>query len=82
MKMQLNKMASSSQHPFNGQGLQRISWYKFKNKKKFQIGIKIGTWNIASLCGRGTEVADELKKRKEDICGLQEIQYIHSPSYP
>ena len=29
----------------------RISGYKFKNKKMTQIGIRLGTWNVGSLCG-------------------------------
>ena len=54
-------MALSPQQPLNGQGVQRISEYKCKN---IQIGIRLGTWNISSLCGRGTEVAEELRKRR------------------
>ena len=53
--MQLNTMVPSPQHPLNGQEVQRISGYKFINKKKSQIGIRLGMWNIGSLCGRGTE---------------------------
>ena len=54
-------MAPSPQPPLNGQGVQRISGYKFKfkNNKKTQIGIRLGTWNVGSLCSRGTEVAEE-----------------------
>ena len=58
--------------PLNGQVVQRISGYKFKN---IQIEIRLGTWNIGNLCCRGTEVAEELRKRKVDICGLQEVQW-------
>ena len=75
IKMQLNKMPCNLQQPLNGQGVQRISGYKFKNKKKTQIKIRLGTWNISSLCGRGTEVAEKLRKKKVDIYGLQEIQW-------
>ena len=50
--------------------------YQFKNKKNTdnQIGIRLGIWNVSSLCSRGTEVAEELKKRKVDICGLQKVR--------
>ena len=70
-------MAPSPQHPLNGKGVQRISGYKFqfKNRKKTQIGIRLGTSNIGCLCDRGTEMAEELKKRKINICGLQEIPW-------
>ena len=65
-------MAPSFQQPLSGQGVQRISAciFKFKNKKKTQIGIRLRTWNISSLCGGVTEVAEILRKRKVDICGL------------
>ena len=64
-------MASSPQQPLNEQGVQRISGYKFKNKKQTHNGIRLGTWNIGSFCGRGTEATEGLRKRKVDICGLQ-----------
>ena len=67
-------MASSPQQPLNGQGVQKISRYKFKNKKTIQIEIRIGTWNIGSLCGKGTKLAEELNKRNVDICGLKEVR--------
>ena len=54
-----------------GKGLQKISGYKFKD---IQIRIRPGTWNIGSLRGRRTEVVEKWKKRKMDICGLQEVQ--------
>ena len=73
MKKQLNKMAPSHQKPLNGQGMQRISRYNFKNKKNTQIGIRYETWNFGSLCGRGTEVTEELRQRKLNICALQEV---------
>ena len=58
-----------------GRGVHRISGYEF-NKEKTQIGIRLGTWNIGSVGSRGTEVAEKLRKRKRkvDICGLQEVQ--------
>ena len=72
IKKQLNKRSSSPQQPLNGQGVQRMSGYKFKNKKKidYQIGIRLETCDVNRLCGRGTELAEELRKRKVDICGL------------
>ena len=65
-------MASSFQQPLNGQWVQRISRYKFKN---IPIEIRLGTWNVGSLCGRGKKVAEKLRKRKIDICVLQEVQW-------
>ena len=70
--MELNKMAFSPKQHLNGQGVQRMSEYKFKTKKR-QIGIRLGTWNISSYYGKGTEVAEKLTKRKVDIYGIQEV---------
>ena len=67
MKTQLNKMLPSPQQPLNGQGVQRISGYKFKNNK---------TDNQMDIIGIRTSVvyvAKELRKSKEGICGLQEV---------
>ena len=55
--------------------MRTISEHEFKNKKKTQVGIRLETWNIGSLCSRGTEVTKELRKRKTDICGLQEVRW-------
>ena len=65
-------MSPSPKQPLSRQGVRRISGYKFKN---IQIGIKPGTWNVGSLCGRGTEVTKELRKIKVGICGLQGVQW-------
>ena len=73
MEQQLNKIAPSLQQPLNMQQGQRISGYKFKNKT--QIEIRLGTWNISSLCGRETKMVEELRKRKVYICGLQEVHW-------
>ena len=39
------------------------------------IGIRFGSWNVSSICGRGTEVGEELRKRKVDVCCLQEVRW-------
>ena len=51
-------MAPISQQPLNGQGVQRISGYKFKN---IQVGIRLGTWNV----GMQWKIW-KLKKKKQD----------------
>ena len=43
-------------------------------KNNNQIEIRLGSGNIGSLCGNGTEVAEKLKKRKVGIHGLQEAK--------
>ena len=37
--------------------------------------IRLGSWNLGSLCGRGVEVCEELRKRKVDVCGIQEVRW-------
>jgi len=39
------------------------------------LGVRVGTWNIRSISGRGTEVREELRKRRMDVCCLQEVRW-------
>ena len=36
-----------------------------------RFGVRVGTWNIGS--GSGTEVCEELRKRRMDVCCLQQV---------
>ena len=36
-----------------------------------RLGVRVGTWNVGSMSGRGTEVCEELRKRRMDVCCLQ-----------
>ena len=38
---------------------------------------RFGSWNVGSrpISGRGTEVYEELRKRKVDVCCLQEVRW-------
>ena len=38
-------------------------------------GIRFGTLNVGSLCGRKTEVCKELRKRRVDVCCMQEVRW-------
>ena len=60
-------MALSPQQLLNGQGVQRTSQFKPERN-----GIRFGTLNVASLCGRKTEMCEELRKRRVDVCCMQE----------
>lgn len=40
-----------------------------------QFGARVGTWNIESMSGRGTEVCEELRKRRMDVCFLQKVRW-------
>ena len=64
---QKNKqMAPSPPQLLNGQGVRRISGCKSKCH-----GIRFGTLNVGSLCGRKTEVCEEPRKRRVDVCCIQ-----------
>ena len=39
------------------------------------LGVRMGTWNVGSMSGRGTEVCEELRKRRMDVCCLQEVRW-------
>lgn len=67
-----NVMAPSPRQPLNGQGVRRISGLGNPNK---WVGVRFGSWNIGSLCGRGTEVTEELRRRMVDVCCLQEVRW-------
>ena len=69
-------MAPSPRQPLSGQGVLRISGFKRnKGKPEKWLGVRLGTWNIGSISGRGTEVCEELRKREVDICCVQEVRW-------
>ena len=37
--------------------------------------MRFGTLNVRSLCGRKTEVCEELRKRTVDVCCMQEVRW-------
>ena len=64
------QVAPSPRQLLNGQGVRRIS--RFKSECH---GIRFGTLNVGSLRGRKTEVCEELRKRKVDMCCIQEVRW-------
>ena len=76
MKIQRKVLAPSSRQPLNGQGVLRIPRLKIHEKKvEKRIGIRFVSWNVGSISGRRTEVCEELRKRKVDVCCLQEVRW-------
>ena len=50
--------------------------FKLKTKKLMITVLHIfGTLNVGSLCGRKMEVCEELRKRKVDVCCIQEVRW-------
>ena len=64
------QMAPNPQQLLNGQRVQRISGFKSECH-----GIRFGALNVESLCERKTEVCEELRKRKVDVCCIQEVRW-------
>ena len=64
------QVAPSPRQLLNGRGVRRISAFKSECH-----GIRFGTPNVGSLCGRKTEVCEELRKRKVDVCCIQEVRW-------
>ena len=44
-------------------------------KSDERLGVRLGTWNVDSMSGRGTEVCEELRKRRVNVCCLQEMRW-------
>ena len=63
-------MVSSPWQLLNGQGVQRLSGFKSECH-----GIRCGSLNVESLCGRKTEVCEELRKGRVDVCCMQEVRW-------
>ena len=58
-------MAPSPRQLLNEQGVRRISGF----------GVRVGSWNVGSIRRRGIEICEELRKRKVDVCCLQEVRF-------
>ena len=50
--------------------MRRISEFKSECHE-----IRFGALNVGSLCGRKTEVCEEPRKRKVDVCCIQEVRW-------
>ena len=76
MKFQRNVLAPSPRQPLNGQRVLRILGLKIHEKKvEKRIGVRFDSWNVGSISNRGTEVCEELRKRKVDVRCLQEVRW-------
>ena len=63
-------MAPSPRLLLNGQGVQRISGLTPECH-----GIRFSTINVGSLCGRKTEVYEEHRNRRVDVCCMLEVRW-------
>ena len=74
--MQNKILTPSPRQPLNGQRVLRISGLKLLTEKVAKrLGVRFGSWNVGSISGRETKVCEELRKRKVDVCCLQEVRW-------
>ena len=48
---------------------------QFDRRPDKRIGVRVGTWNLGSLSGKGGAVYKELRKRMIGACCLQEVRW-------
>ena len=60
--------------PHSGSRKRRLHYDEPKQPEE-RLGVRMASWNVGSLCGKGTEVCEELRKRKVDVCCLQEVRW-------
>ena len=65
-------MAFSLQQLLNEQRVQRMPGFSSFIFKSFPL--RFGSWKIGTLNSKGMEVHQELRKRRIDICCLQEVR--------
>ena len=70
MTRRKNKMSSRPWKLLIRQELPRISGFKSECRE-----IIFVTLNVRSLCGRKTEVCEELRKRRANVCCMQEVRW-------
>ena len=68
MRKFVQKLAPSPRQLLNRQRLQKIF-----GLQKFEV--RFGSWSVESFCGRDTEVCEQLRKRKIDMCCLQQRRW-------
>ena len=75
MKIQRKVLARSPPAALKWAGGAKNPRVKIHEKKvEKRIGVRFRSWNVGSISGGGTEVYEELRKRKVDVCCLQEVR--------
>ena len=59
-----SKKTKSPQQPFNGKEVQRTKG----------LGNNLRTRNVRSTCRKGTRICKELRKKKDNVCCIQEVR--------
>ena len=40
-----------------------------------QPGVRLGSWNVGSFCGRDKKICEEQRNRSVDVCCVQELRW-------
>ena len=69
-------MAPSPSQLFNGQGVRRIPGLdSCAHESREGFKVNVCTVNVGTLKGKGCEIIQMLKRRKADVCSIQEVRY-------
>ena len=44
-------------------------------KPDTRFGVRVGSLNVGSMRGKGVEICEELRKRRVDVCCVQEVRW-------
>ena len=71
-----NPMALSPRQPLSGRRVRRISGLD-RRAREVRAGktLRVCTVNVGTFRGRGPEIVDMLRRRRADICCIQEVRY-------
>ena len=76
MTVQIQTTAPSTWQPLNGQGVLRISsWNRRTHESRDGFKVNVCTVNVGTLKGKGCEIVQMLKRRKANVCSIQEVRY-------
>ena len=48
---------------------------QYDGRSDGNLGVRVGTWNLCGVSGKGGEVCEELRKRMTDVCCLEEVRW-------
>ena len=67
--------APKSRQSLNGQGVHKIPEKLTAKRPNTGLDIRVRSWNLGRISGRGMEVCEQLRRRKVDMCYLQKVRW-------
>nr|XP_006813171.1 PREDICTED: uncharacterized protein LOC102806937 [Saccoglossus kowalevskii] len=65
------KKDGANNHP--GPRRRRLHHDGVKPDRRFRV--RVGSWNVGSMRGKGVEICEELRNRRVDVCCVQEMSW-------